>query len=92
MEDLKITLKLRKLLDKYDNDPSCLCTIICNTYSILINNPMFLKNNPILMRAMYEKIQDYIEYLNKYNINTQKITSLLYKYANLVEFILNENA
>jgi len=55
MEDLKITLKLQKLLNKYNNDPKFSRTIICNVYSILINNPMFLKNNPILMRAMYEK-------------------------------------
>jgi hypothetical protein len=93
MSDLKITMKLQNLLNKYKNNNNIKysITLLCKVYSILINNPMFLKDNPIIMRVMYEKLPEHIENLNKYNINTEKITLLLYRYADLVEFILNEN-
>lgn len=93
MSDLKITFKLKSLIERYstNEDSKSKLTLLCNVYSILYNNPIYLKDNPDIMRIMYENIPEHLENLNKYNIKSDKAVLLLNNYADLVEFILNKN-
>ena len=93
MDNIKTTLKLQNLISKYNSNEDCKIklTLICNVYSILYNNPIYLKENSDIMRIMYENIPKHLENLNKYNIKSDKAVLLFNNYADLVEFILNKN-